>query len=251
MQRARSKYFSLLLWTHWRELWQKFPVITLYSMFKTSSGTFTSQDLHQDPSSRAQSLLNREATTWHLRGSLHHCSSSRCRRQMRGFTIVHWGTQKQGIHEELNRNKERSQHLQDVEERWTIIASPPTPNSAFPQVFPFAPQEKTFESNNYIQWASLVAQLVMSLQCRRPPLDSWVRKIPWRRVKVTIPVFLGFPGGSDGKESPCNAGDLCSVPGLVRFPGAELQYSCLENPHGQRCLEGYSPWGRKELDMTE
>ena len=65
------------------------------------------------------------------------------------------------------------------------------------------------------------------------------------------PVFLGFPGGSDGKESPCNAGDLGSVPGLVRFRGAELQYSHLENPHGARRLEGYSPWGCKELDTTE
>ena len=33
--------------------------------------------------------------------------------------------------------------------------------------------------------------------------------------------------------------------------GAPLQYSCLENPHGQRNLVGYSPWGHKELDMTE
>ena len=33
--------------------------------------------------------------------------------------------------------------------------------------------------------------------------------------------------------------------------GYPLQYSCLENPHGQRSLEGYSPWGRKELDTTE
>ena len=31
----------------------------------------------------------------------------------------------------------------------------------------------------------------------------------------------------------------------------QLQYSCLENPHGWRNLVGYSPWGRKELDMTE
>ena len=30
-----------------------------------------------------------------------------------------------------------------------------------------------------------------------------------------------------------------------------LQYSCLENPQGQRSLAGYSPWGHKELDMTE
>ena len=65
----------------------------------------------------------------------------------------------------------------------------------------------------------------------------------------------GFPGGSDGKEPACNAGDLGSVLGLGRYPGGghgnPLQYSCLENPHGQRSLEGYSPWGCKELDMTE
>ena len=148
MQRASSKYFSLLLWTLWRELWQKFPVITLYPMFKTSSGTFTSQDLHQDPSSRAQSLLNRDATTWHMRGSLHHCSSSRCSRQMRGFTIVLWGVQKQGIHEELNRNKERSEHLQDVEERRTISSSHPTPNSASLKLFHLHYQEKHFSLNS-------------------------------------------------------------------------------------------------------
>ena len=33
--------------------------------------------------------------------------------------------------------------------------------------------------------------------------------------------------------------------------GNPLQYSCLENPHGQRTLVGYSPWGRKESDMTK
>ena len=63
------------------------------------------------------------------------------------------------------------------------------------------------------------------------------------------------PGGSDGKESACNAGDLGSIPWSERSPGgglgSPLQYSCLENPHGQRSLAGYSPWGHKELDMTE
>ena len=57
----------------------------------------------------------------------------------------------------------------------------------------------------------------------------------------------GFPGGSDGKESSCNAGDLGSIPGLRRSPGgghsSPHQYSCLENPHGQSSLVGYSPWG--------
>ena len=54
---------------------------------------------------------------------------------------------------------------------------------------------------------------------------------------------------------PCNAGNLGSIPGLGRSPGEgkgyPLQYSCLENPHGQRSLVGYSPWGYKKVDMTE
>ena len=66
---------------------------------------------------------------------------------------------------------------------------------------------------------------------------------------------MGFPGGSVGKESTCNVEDLGSIPGLGRFPGGghgnPLQYSCLENPHGQRSLVGYSPWGHKESDTTE
>ena len=51
---------------------------------------------------------------------------------------------------------------------------------------------------------------------------------------------MGFPGGSDKKESTCNARDLGPIPGLGRSPGEvhgnPLQYSCLENPHGQRNL---------------
>ena len=62
-------------------------------------------------------------------------------------------------------------------------------------------------------------------------------------------------GGSDGKEAACNAGNLGSIPGLKRSPGRghgnPLQYSCLENPHGQRSLVVYSPWGSKESDTTE
>ena len=47
---------------------------------------------------------------------------------------------------------------------------------------------------------------------------------------------MGFPGGSDGKESTCNAGDLGSIPWLGRSHGEghgnPLQYSCLEHPMG-------------------
>ena len=67
----------------------------------------------------------------------------------------------------------------------------------------------------------------------RPWLDSWVAKIRWRRDRLPIPVFLGFPCGSAGKESTCNVGDLGLIPGLGRSPGKgkgyPLQYSGLEN----------------------
>ena len=60
---------------------------------------------------------------------------------------------------------------------------------------------------------------------------------------------------SDGEESTCNVEELGLIPGLGRSSGGgrgnPLQYSCLENPHGQRSLAGYSPWGHKELDTTE
>ena len=56
------------------------------------------------------------------------------------------------------------------------------------------------------------------------------------------------------KKSTCNAGDLGSIPGLGRSGGGHgnpLQFSCLENPHGQRSLVGCSPRGHKESDTTE
>ena len=67
---------------------------------------------------------------------------------------------------------------------------------------------------------------------------------------------LGFPGGSEGKASVYNAGDLGSIPGLGRFPGEgngnPLQYSCPENPmDGVAWCRLLCPWGRKESDTTE
>ena len=72
---------------------------------------------------------------------------------------------------------------------------------------------------------------------------------------------LGFPDGSVVKKQkqkqklPAYAGDSGLTPGLGRSPGGghgnQLQYSGLENPHGQRSLADYSPWGLKESDTTE
>ena len=66
--------------------------------------------------------------------------------------------------------------------------------------------------------------------------------------------FMGFPGGSIGEESACNAGDPGWIPGWGTSPGegngSPLQYSCLENPMDR------GPWGATghgvaELDTTE
>ena len=66
---------------------------------------------------------------------------------------------------------------------------------------------------------------------------------------------MSFPGGSDGIESTCNAGDLSLIPGSGRSPregnGYPLQYSCLENSMHRGAWGGYNPWGGKELDTTE
>ena len=64
-----------------------------------------------------------------------------------------------------------------------------------------------------------------------PMADVWQR--PTQYCKASI-LQLGFPDGSDGKESACSVGDQVSIPGLGRSPGEghgyPLQYSCLENP---------------------
>ena len=69
------------------------------------------------------------------------------------------------------------------------------------------------------------------------------------RVEVTmVSTSSGLSGGSVGKESACNAGDPASIAGLGSPGGGHgnpLQYSRLENPHGQRSLAGSSPWGHR------
>ena len=69
----------------------------------------------------------------------------------------------------------------------------------------------------YITWASLVAQMVKNPPARQ---EIWVRSLGWEDLL----------GGDHGNP---------------------LQYSCLENPHGQRSLAGYSPRGHKKSDITE
>ena len=80
---------------------------------------------------------------------------------------------------------------------------------------------------------------------------TWI----WVRFSLLHSEYICFPGGSDRKESSCNEEDLSLIPVLERFPGEghgnPFQFSCLENPHGQKRLVGCSRWGHKELDMAE
>ena len=91
-----------------------------------------------------------------------------------------------------------------------------------------------------VQWGTFKRSWVVEFQNHS---CSWA--VTWRidgrdRVHLSDAMIrlkfmeVGFPGGSDCKESTCNAEDLGSVPGLGRFPtegnGYPLQYSCLENP---------------------
>ena len=84
---------------------------------------------------------------------------------------------------------------------------------------------------------------------------SVVNNLPSNAGNTSLILGPDFPGGSEGKESTCNAGDLSSISGLGRWPGGghgnPLQYPCLENCHGQRSLVDCSPWGHKESDTTE
>ena len=60
------------------------------------------------------------------------------------------------------------------------------------------------------------------LTVRKPVMDSLPpSKVcsPFVGKDLVLNVLKGFPGGSDGEESPCNAGDLGLIPGLERFPG--------------------------------
>ena len=91
---------------------------------------------------------------------------------------------------------------------------------------------------------------------------SWTRlsdfHLGTKRKRILAYIYFkssSWPDSSHSKESAWNSGNLDSIPGVGRSPGEgygnPLQDPCLENPHGQRSLVGYSLWGSKELDKTE
>ena len=83
---------------------------------------------------------------------------------------------------------------------------------------------------------ALVTQYIITI------IETVILQYQLRVRKNRYYIKLGVPGGSAGKESACNAGDLAPIPGLGRYPGEgngyPLQYSGLENSR-----DCYSPWG--------
>ena len=79
----------------------------------------------------------------------------------------------------------------------------------------------------------------------------------WGKILVwqLLISFMGFPGGSDGKDSACSVGDQSSSPGLEKISWMRkwqpFSVFLPGKSHGQRSLVGYSPWGHKELGMAE
>ena len=75
-------------------------------------------------------------------------------------------------------------------------------------------------------------------------MQATVHGVAKSRARLNDFTFT-FPGGSDGKVSVYNAGDLGSIPGSGRFPGEgngnPVQYSCLENPMDEEPGAGYCP----------
>ena len=88
-------------------------------------------------------------------------------------------------------------------------------------------------------------------------MDYTVHGVAKSRTQLSD-FHFDFPGGSDGKESACNAGDLGLIPGSGRSPGGgngnpfqEMATHLPGESLGWRSLVVYSPWDHKESDMTE
>ena len=105
-------------------------------------------------------------------------------------------------------------------------------------------------------WATEHACIISIREKMRELLNFKVSKVAGAISSIfclnMLHPILCFPVRSGGKESTCNVGDLGSILGLGRSRGGghgnPLLYPCLENPHRQRSLAGYSSWDHKESD---
>ena len=152
-----------------------------------------------------------------------------------GLLVARKGSSLQSAHEERDFRKSKGRKQKRFQASWQLepgIGAPETSLYTHSMTLLLNP----FHLRAYLTRRLLIPALVLYLSDLGPTTN-----------------LRGFPGDTSGKEVAANAGDLrdaVSIPELGRSPGEEhgnpLQYSCLENAHGQRSLAGYSPWGRKE-----
>ena len=100
---------------------------------------------------------------------------------------------------------------------------------------------QSFSASGSFQWVSSSHQVARILELQlQHQYFQWIFRLIYIYIYIYMYKHSGFPCGSAGKESACNAGYLGSTPGLGWSPAGELgnllQYFCLENPHGQRSL---------------
>ena len=112
-----------------------------------------------------------------------------------------------------------------------------------------APPPMGFFQARVLEWVAIAFSSPPIVSLRVVPVHG-----PWALFKVHSQKQEGFPGGSDGKESTCNAGDMGSLPGSGRYPGEgndnPLQYSGLENSMDRGAWWAAVHVVTKELDRT-
>ena len=112
-----------------------------------------------------------------------------------------------------------------------------------------------------LQRSAFFSPAFISIQATRKTIGLTIQTFVGKMMSLlfnTLFRSVRLSGGSMIKNPPAYAGDARdsgSITGSGRSPGGGngslFQYSCLKNPMDRRSLEGYSPWGRRNLDMTE
>ena len=104
-----------------------------------------------------------------------------------------------------------------------------------------------FSKQEYWSRVPLPSPAFLSIPDIKRPL---VRAMDWQhQVQPTLMLPQGFPGNSDGKQSPCRVRGCVQIP--WRRAWQHTSVSLTGASHGQRSLAGYSPWGHKESDTTD
>ena len=148
----------------------------------------------------------------------------------------------------IKKKKKYSQRLLDIREKHTKSVCKLKRNQATKCCAEDNPIIFHFKYSLWLYLCPRAAQLVKNLPAMKEALVWFLgQEVPLEKGQATHSSILGLPWWLSGKEPACNVGDLGSIPGFgkITWNINPLQYSCLENTHGQRSLAGSSPWSRR------